>query len=1212
MDHESIRKEHPHLFTCNLQSIFTLLDEYDQELKSINDRHDRGELSERALRSELRKVKYSREVALQVISIRSNDASGVFGRKSACDDRTSKSDSTPVIRSVDPSLPNLLKQSSTFCGDIDLEPDVELRTESPAFHSPTERRAPEPHPLPRSPRHNMADARPNPPMWKSLPKHLVPLTGKESMDTLETKLDLCADTVANDPVTVDQYIRSLTTVAVDPLLSFLKKDIVAVMPLYATINDIPVRVKTAILQRFDRPSHEYAFQVLNPSFQPRETPLQFLNRLRHAAARATFPTDQQPKMTLIRALKHIPELSHVLFRQPPPTYEVIVNDCINILVMVGEKLEASSTLPTSSAGNIRRTFATNNVCDYCGKSGHEVRNCWQKYPNKKPTTDQMFQLLSFMNGEQEAEYVPQPQRLDRAFARMMGTENAANLRSNRGMKDYLLQELFRSMLRSRCSIPIEKFLPMLVSDYPQLENLLLADYAQPEVPPARPTRRPVQDPPPNTALPSRRPQRNTSQPRNGEQRIPRIPRGKAKAKAGADGYMRATFREQLNDVARNIGLTPETPADNVEVNLTTGMVTPIDEQRDNNSNFISQLFSQMLSDLNENGEVSDYDDDEGSIADNDEDGESQMVNFQFMNIDGLDDKEDDANVVDGQYSHIYENQSCGSLPFTTMSINDIKVPALLDSGSVFNMLRNDVAEAVGAVIKKKEGLYTTGSGKGKTIGTTTVKVSLASQPPTPITFTVVNEHPLQAIIGYPQLKKKSQLCLTQIVDHDEWTKTGEDLPAAHQEVLKILAPTIPCKNIEHEFKMGTLVQPLPFQEPLRRINEAKTKYLLEWIPQGIASGLIEAGELGDFLSPLVLVSHYDKNKVPIPGEFRVCLDAGRVNKAFMKIPIAMPLISEVVSDLSRFPYKAVIDLKWAFNHMTLTDDQKKFFGFPTPIGTFRFARAPFGFINSPSNQQFVMSNRVDKPFRLAWRNLVRFISSFVDDIHLGSMTMDDLLVMILEVLKHLAAMNYTVIPKSIQFGTAIDALGQRVSLRGSSIESRHQQTIAALKPAATAKAWKSLNAFLSYFRGYVPHFSARTKEIRLCACSKRPADSPAAVSELNDIKEALMSAPALRKPPTGANLVLESDFSTKGLGAALFFEEGRNLILSKVISRRTTEAETKYSAIEGETTALLWALKEMQAEVLSGQRLQVITDHQPLEFLLKGDLNQLSVSNSLR
>lgn len=156
-----------------------------------------------------------------------------------------------------------------------------------------------------------------------------------------------------------------------------------------------------------------------------------------------------------------------------------------------------------------------------------------------------------------------------------------------------------------------------------------------------------------------------------------------------------------------------------------------------------------------------------------------------------------------------------------------------------------------------------------------------------------------------------------------------------------MTPTIPCRKIEHCFKRGELVHPLPFQEPLRRLNELKTKYLLEWLPKEVASGLIEEGELGDFLNPLVLVQHYDKRKKPIIGEYRVCLDAGRVNRAFLKIPIAMPLIFEIVADLSRYPFKAVINIKWVFTHMTLDEHQKKYFGFPTPIGTFRFARAPF-------------------------------------------------------------------------------------------------------------------------------------------------------------------------------------------------------------------------------------------------------------------------------
>lgn len=89
-----------------------------------------------------------------------------------------------------------------------------------------------------------------------------------------------------------------------------------------------------------------------------------------------------------------------------------------------------------------------------------------------------------------------------------------------------------------------------------------------------------------------------------------------------------------------------------------------------------------------------------------------------------------------------------------MRINDIEVPVLLDSGSVFNMMRQEILQ--NAKVDLKEGRYMTGS--GKTIGTTAIEVSNINQPSQQIKFTVVRDHPLEAILDYPLLKKKTQLC----------------------------------------------------------------------------------------------------------------------------------------------------------------------------------------------------------------------------------------------------------------------------------------------------------------------------------------------------------------------------------------------------------------------------------------------------------------------
>lgn len=199
------------------------------------------------------------------------------------------------------------------------------------------------------------------------------------------------------------------------------------------------------------------------------------------------------------------------------------------------------------------------------------------------------------------------------------------------------------------------------------------------------------------------------------------------------------------------------------------------------------------------------------------------------------------------FEHVFENPECGSLPFTIMKVGRIGAPALLDSGSVFNMMRKDVAVAVGAKINEEEGIYMTGSGKGRTIGTANIEARIANRPPRKVSFTVVDRHPFQAIIGYPLLRQKTKLRLTFLPLSEEWTKSGMDLPAEHEKVLEDLRPSIPCRKVGHKFEMGKLVQPLPYQEPQRRLNELKTKYLLEWLPREVTSGLIEEGQLGDYL-----------------------------------------------------------------------------------------------------------------------------------------------------------------------------------------------------------------------------------------------------------------------------------------------------------------------------------------------------------------------------
>lgn len=369
--------------------------------------------------------------------------------------------------------------------------------------------------------------------------------------------------------------------------------------------------------------------------------------------------------------------------------------------------------------------------------------------------------------------------------------------------------------------------------------------------------------------------------------------------------------------------------------------------------------------------------------------------------------------------------------------------------------------------------------------------------------------------------------------------------------------------------------------------------------------------IDDWTSNLTLTIRYDKEK--IPKGYRICQSMIAVNEHFAKLPISMPIQRDSVDEISSWLWKAVIDLKFAFWHMMLSEDQRRYFGFVTPFGSFRWKRAAFGFLNAPANQQYFLNNKVNAPLTIKWtlEKRRRFIMGFVDDILVGALTKDDLLSAMKEVLQLLIDLHCTVVPSSISYGNSIVALGKLISVEGVKIADRHKKVIESLKVPTTPKEMRSLFAFLSYFRGHIVHFSARTRTIRLFMVGKS-SNVKRCEAELEDLKIAVKQAVPIRRPPPGSSLVLETDFSRSGLGAVLLWEQNSALVPCRLMSRRVTDGESKLSPLEGEALGIKWGLEELRADILGAHKVICLTDHQPLERLISTDVSHLNISDNLK
>ena len=98
------------------------------------------------------------------------------------------------------------------------------------------------------------------------------------------------------------------------------------------------------------------------------------------------------------------------------------------------------------------------------------------------------------------------------------------------------------------------------------------------------------------------------------------------------------------------------------------------------------------------------------------------------------------------------------------------------------------------------------------------------------------------------------------------------------------------------------------------------------------------------------------------------------------------------------------------------------------------------------------------------------------------------------------------------------------------------------------------------------------------------------------LKQKISEYPVLRLPDFEKEFILSTDASQTGIGAVLKQEHDGMKMPVMYISRKLKPAETRYSTIERECLALVWATKRLHP-YLYGREFILETDHQPLFFI---------------
>lgn len=413
-------------------------------------------------------------------------------------------------------------------------------------------------------------------------------------------------------------------------------------------------------------------------------------------------------------------------------------------------------------------------------------------------------------------------------------------------------------------------------------------------------------------------------------------------------------------------------------------------------------------------------------------------------------------------------------------------------------------------------------------------------------------------------------------------------------------------KVKHRIKLS---DESPFKYRPRPIHPHDVDAVRKHLQELLDSGVIQESE-SPFASPIVVVRKKD-------GSVRLCIDYRKLNLQTIKDAYALPKLEDAFSALAGSKWFSVLDLKSGYYQIEMEDSDKQKTAFVCPLGFYEFNRMPQGITNAPSTFQRLMEKCVGE------MNL-KEVLVFIDDLIIFSSSLEEHEQRLKRVLQRLREYGLKLAPGKCKFfQTSVRYLGHVVSERGVETDPEKVKALTTWPIPTNLKELQSFLGFAGYYRRFIQGYSRVVKPLteltsgypplrRASRKSKTAARqeyyhpkepfaqrwTPQCQEAFDLIIKKLTSAPVLGFSDPQLPYVLHTDASTVGVGAALYQIQGGQPRVIAFASRGLSKSERKYPAHKLEFLALKWAVTEKFSDYLYGTDFTVVTDSNPLTYLL--------------
>ena len=352
-------------------------------------------------------------------------------------------------------------------------------------------------------------------------------------------------------------------------------------------------------------------------------------------------------------------------------------------------------------------------------------------------------------------------------------------------------------------------------------------------------------------------------------------------------------------------------------------------------------------------------------------------------------------------------------------------------------------------------------------------------------------------------------------------------------------------------------------------------------------------------APLMVVMKKD-------GGIRLCLDYRALNKRTVSYRWALPRTDMLLRSMGGCSVFSKIDLASGYWQVPMKDCHSAYTSFSFEGKQYEFCGMPFGLKNAPAIFQRAMESVfIDEDTQ-------DFITVYMDDICIFSRSIQEHMNHLRIVLTKCRDANVKLNRKKCVFGkNELDFLGHRISQEGIRTTLEKRESLMKIGEPSTVGELRAMLGLAGYYQNYIQGYAKiiepLTRLLKKNCVFEWGNEQRVAWSKVCD--ELGKDCPLHCVDNThDQHLFLTCDASTMAFGACLSAEKNGKRCPVMFISRRTSDAEQRYTNTERELAVIVWALRRMQY-LISNHAVVVETDHAALIPLVRGDTKEVAPTN---